>query len=391
MDNHRVRPVPFPLELSMKISMRLIPYIWAFALWLPAAGSLAVASPASPASHAPKPALVTAVDAVTSEPQDLRRDVADAYWREVVEPYWREVAERLLAGQPSAGTCSPARDAGSCLLAARLLSSSDSGHEQARGGGPQQSDRKRMRSLLAAAAARAEEDPLLYRAMTWDVFKREFPELRERTLIELRRREPDNLQVWLMSLAGETWTQERLEAAARSTRLETHLYPMLRADLERLAGITSDAPAVDGLPFEPTSVESVQVILEGMLMAETMPDLRGLIESCSAVDSAVQADLHADCWRIAERLVGHAESVVDLALGSALMRRIARDPLQRERAAQARIDYEYLQQGVVETLKSGEQQRLFMQRIREPGGTEISATRLTLVDVGLPPELPPAR
>lgn len=361
--------------------MRLIPYLWASALWLPAAESLAVAPPAS---HARNPAPVVAADAVTSEAQDgVRREVADAYWR--------EVAERLLAGQPSAGACSPARDAASCLLAARLLSSVDSGHEQARGGGPQQSDRDRMRALLASAAARADEDPLLYWAMTWDVFKREFPELRERTLIELRRREPHNLQVWLMSLAGETWTQERLEAAARSTRLETHLYPMLRADLERLAGITSDAPAVDGLPFEPTSVESVQVTLEGMLMAETMPDLRGLIESCSAVDSAVQADLHADCWRIAERLVGHAESVVDLALGSALMRRIARDPLQLERAAQARIDYEYLQQGVVETLKSGEQQRLFMQRIREPGGTDISATRLTLVDAGLPPELPPAR
>lgn len=373
----------------MNILMRLIPYLWACALWLPAAESLAVAPPAS---HAPKPAPVVSADAATSEAQDgVRREVADAYWREVVEPYWREVAERLLAGQPSAGACSPARDAASCLLAARLLSSVDSGHEQARGGGPQQSDRDRMRALLASAAARADEDPLLYWAMTWDVFKREFPELRERTLIELRRREPDNLQVWLMSLAGETWTQQRLEAAARSTRLETHLYPMLRVDLERLAGITSDAPAVDGLPFEPTSVESVQVILEGMLMGQTMPDLRGLIESCAAVDPAVQVEAHAHCWRIAEGLIRHAESVVDVALGSALMRRIARDPLQRERAAQARLDYKYLQQGVVETLKSGKQQRLFMQRIREPGGTEISATRLTLVDAGLPPEPPRAR
>ena len=315
----------------------------------------------------------------------------DTAARDAHDAYWRSVAEQLLAGQASAGACPAARDAGSCVLAARLLWGVNSRRELTLGSHPPQSERDRVRALLASAAARAHEDPMLYWVMTWDVFKLDAPELRELAIVELRRREPDNLQAWLSSVSGETWTQKRLQAAARSTRFETHLYNVLRADLERLAGITADAPAVDGLPFEPTAVESVQEFLFGMLVAEAMPGLQGLFESCSAVDPAVQAEVHADCWRIAERLVGHAESVVDLALGSALMRRVARDPLQHERAAQARLDYESLQEGIVEAFKSGEQQRLFMQRLREPGGTEISAARLTLVDAGLPPELPPAR
>lgn len=366
----------------MKPSMILIPCVWVCALWLPVAEIQAVAPTA--ASHSPKTVLLAAADAMTRE----ARDDAD---REAVDAYWREVAERLLAGQPSLGACPAARDAASCVLAARLLAAVESQRELAPGSRPLQPERDRVRALLASAAARAHEDPMLYWVMTWDVFKLDAPELRELAIVELRRREPDNLQAWLLSVSGETWTQKRLQAAARSTRLETHLYAVLRADLERLAGITADAPAVDGLPFEPTAVESVQVLLTGMLTAEAMPGLQGLIETCAAVDPAVRAEVHADCWRIAERLVGHAESVVDLALGSALMRRVARDSLQRERAAQAGLDYEYLQEGIVEAFTSGEQQRLFMQRIREPGGTEISAARLTLVDAGLSSELPPAR
>jgi hypothetical protein len=369
----------------MNPSIRLIASLCACMLWLQSG----LATATKPVPEAPQAEITTHAegDAETNSGAPAR-DVAA---RDAHDAYWRGVAERLLAGQASVGACPAARDPASCLVAARLLWVVNSRRELTLGSHPPQSERDRMRALLASAAVRAHEDPMLYWVMTWDVFKREAPALRELAIVELRRREPDNLQVWLLSLAGEAWTQKRLQAAARSTRFETHLYDLLRADLERLAEIAADAPAVDGLPFEPTAVESVQEFLFGMLMAEAMPGLQGLFESCSAVDPAVQAEAHADCWRIAEHLVEHAESVVDLALGSALMRRIARDPLQRERAAQARLDYEYLQEGIVETFKSGEQQRLFMQRIREPGRTEISAARLTLVDAGLPSELPPAR
>lgn len=366
----------------MKPSMILVPCVWVCALWLPWAESQADAPTAS--AHPSRAVPVVATDALTHEAEDDVRSEAEGR-------YWREVAERLLAGQPSPGACPAARDAGSCVLAARLLMVVESQRELATGSRSLRPPRDRVRALLASAAARAHEDPMLSWAMTTDVFKREFPELRERALIELRRSQPDNLQVWLMSLADEDWTGARLQAAARSTRFEARLYVGLRADLERLAAITADAPAVDGLPFEPTAVESMQVILTGLLMAEAMPGLQGLIETCAAADPVAQAERHADCWRIAERLSADAESVIDLALGSALMARIARDPRQRERAAQARLDYEYLQQGILESLKSAEQLRRFLQRIREPGGTEISAARLTLLDAGLPAELPIAR
>jgi hypothetical protein len=293
-------------------------------------------------------------------------------------------------GQRAAGSCPPAREVSSCLLAARILSVIDSRREQAMESSLAQPERDRVRALLRSVAARSHENPMLLWAMTWDVFQREVPESRDRTIAELRRREPENLQVWLLSLGDESWTRERLSAAARSTRLDAHLYDYLRADLEHLAEITADAPASDGLNFDPSPVESAQVLLTGMLFAETMPRLQGLIEFCAAADAAVQGVSHADCWQIAERLTGHAESVIDLALGSTLMRRSARDPLQRQRAEQARLDYEYLQEGFVEALRSGEQERLFMQRMRKPGATEISAARLMLIDAGLPPELPRA-
>lgn len=75
-------------------------------------------------------------------------------------------------------------------------------------------------------------------AMTTDVFKREFPELRERALIGLRRSQPDNLQVWLMSLADEDWTGARLQAAARSTRFEARLY----VAFERISNASPQSP-----------------------------------------------------------------------------------------------------------------------------------------------------
>ena len=376
MDNRTVGSVPFPLELSMKISMRLIPYLLACAFGLPAwVLSPAVATPAADPDGM----------AASDEPA---RDEAS---RKAAHAYWQEVAERLLMGQRTEGACPPAREVASCLLAARMLSIGDIRRDPASGFDPPQPERDRVRALLSSVASRSHEDPRLLWAMTWDLFRRESPELRDRAIAELRRTEPDNLQVWLLSSGDESWTPERLKAAANSTRLDARMYDALRSDLERLAEVAVDVPPVAGLDFDPSPVESTQVFLTDLMFAEALPRLHELIDFCGALDSDIEAVALADCWRVAELLTGDAESVIDLALGSSLMRRIARNEVGRERADRARLQYEYLQQGAAEVFLKPGYQRLVMQRMREADATEISALRLSLIDAGLAPEPPSER
>lgn len=356
--------------------MRLIAHLCACALCVPMwVTSLALAAPAEDP------------DGMAGSVEPAR----DGARRKAEHAYWQEVAERLLMGQRTEGSCPPAREVASCLLAARILSIGDLRRGPVSGFDVPQRERDRVRALLSSVAARSHENPRLLWAMTLDMYQREAPELRDLAIAELRRTEPENLQVWLLSSGDESWTAERLNAAARSTRLDAHIYEGLRADLERLADVAADVPPSAGLDFDPSPVESTQVFLTGLLFAETLPRLQELIGYCGALDSEIEAVALADCWRVAELLTGDAESVIDLALGSALMSRTARNEVERERADRARLEYEYLQQAAAEVFLTPGHQRLAMQRMREADATEISAMRLSLMDAGLAPELPSAR
>lgn len=338
-------------------------------VWVCFAGPCAHASGAGPEAAA-SAAIDAEADQVALRFEREQRELAEFNARS--DAYWAGVGERLLLGQASPGECPPSLEASTCLLAARLL---------------QSLDRPRADALLRSAAGRSLDDPQALWMLARGSLGHHAPELADRALAELRRREPENLLVWLHSLSGERWTPERLQMAARSSRYDGHLYDSLRVDLGRLAEFAADAPlGQEAMELGVSVLDSLQMMLFGYLAAEAFPVMQALFAACSFGDAISVAAVQPDCWQIAERLVDDA----DLALGSALMRRSGHSGRERERSEQARSEYEYLQMASVDLHQEPEQLRAYLRRLREDGATELSAVRAGLVDAGLPESVPPS-
>lgn len=181
---------------------------------------------AGPSAHASGAGLEAAASAAIDAEADQAVLRFEQEQRELAEfsarsdAYWAGVGERLLFGQASPGECPPSLEASTCLLAARLL---------------QRQDRRRSDALLRSAAARSLDDPQALWMLARGSLGNRDGDIADRSLAELRRREPENLLVWLHSLSGERWTPQRRHAATHSTRFDTYLYDFLRADLRRLA------------------------------------------------------------------------------------------------------------------------------------------------------------
>lgn len=340
---------------------------------------LCIAVPSAHASGAgPEAAASAAIDAEADQValrfEREQRELAEFNARS--DAYWAGVGERLLLGQASPGECPPSLEASTCLLAARLL---------------QSLDRPRADALLRSAAVRSLDDPQALWMLARGSLGHHAPELADRALAELRRREPENLLVWLHSLSGERWTPERLQMAARSSRYDGHLCDSLRVDLGRLAEFAADALlGQEAMELGVSVLDSLQMMLFGYLAAEAFPAMQPLFAACSFEDAIPVAAVQPDCWQIAERLVDDADSLLDLALGSALMRRSGHSGRERERSEQARSEYEYLQMASVDLHQEPEQLRAYLRRLREDGATELSAVRAGLVDAGLPESAPPS-
>lgn len=312
--------------------------------------------------------------------------------RAAAHVYWSDVAEALLQGQAGADKCPQAAGAHRCLLAAGLLlvEGARSGHEQSKMRVASELG-NRIAGLARDAAARDPLDPQLQWTLAKGVFREFAPELQAPAIAALRAREPENLQVWLLAADLDTWSAERLQAAAASTRSDSYRYDFMRADLELLAPFAVDAPALDAIDWEATGVETQQIQLIGIATAEWMPGIHGLMQACrTRAESGASPQLQA-CWSIAERLVERSDSLMDLGIGSALMRDVASTDAQRERAIEGQRVYGWLGDGAVVLQGSPEGARDHLRRLREPGANELSAVRDAMREAGLPvfpPEQP---
>ena len=332
---------------------------------------VATASGAEPQAAA-SAAINAEADQATLRFEQEQRELAEFNARS--DAYWAGVGERLLLGQASPGECPPSPEASTCLLAARLL---------------QSSDRQRADALLRSAAARSLDDSQALWMLARGSLGNHGGDIADRALAELRRREPENLLVWLHSLSGERWTPERVQMAARSTRFDTYLYDFLRADLRKLVEYAEDAPRFpEARAMGLDAVDSAQLMLFGYLTAEAFPG--SLVEVCTADDTTADATLRSDCWQIAERMVEQADSIADLGSGWSLMRRSALTEPQLRQLDTVRSQLEYLQFRLLELDEDSERARAYLRHLREEGATEISALRAGLAEAGLPESVPPS-
>lgn len=314
--------------------------------------------------------------------------------------YVQEVARELLRGQRSPGDCPPTSDPRACLLVARLLWLES--HAEAHDGQPEETVRSlrvRAAALVRSGSARATSDRQFLWAHAQDTFGgsgevldfgTQSPELRASAIAELRRREPDNLQVWLLGSHDEAWTKERLSAAAASERSDSPIWEFIRSDLKLL----QDAGAPD-LPIalvgrELGALDAQHAGLLGMYFATAQPSLYSLSRACSVEGGHGNVEASEHCLQIAKVLVERADSMLDLGFGSSLMSRLATQAEDLERAADARHLSRYLSETYLESQMACGGQAAHLRRMRVEEASEMSALREGLVEEGLPEEPPEA-
>lgn len=314
--------------------------------------------------------------------------------------YVQEVARELLRGQRSPGDCPPTSDPRACLLVARLLWFES--HAEAQDGQPEETVRSlrvRAAALVRSGSARAISDRQFLWAHAQDTFEGsgegldfgiQSAQLRASAIAELRRREPDNLQVWLLGRHDEAWTKERLSAAAASQRSDSPVWEFIRTDLKLLRDAGVPDPPIPLVGNELGALDAKHVLLFGIHLATAQPGLYSLSRACSVEVGHAHAETAEHCLRIAKVLVERADSMLDLGFGSALMSRLATRPEDRERAADARHLSRYLSETYLESQMACGGLAAHLRRMRVAEASELSALREGLVEQGLPQEPPEA-
>lgn len=356
-----------------------------------------VSAPACIASQQPDCSLAApTVEIADPIPVAIDEELARAEHR----AYVQEVTRELLRGQRSPGDCPPTSDPRACLLVARLLWLES--HAEAHDGQPEEmvrSLRVRAAALVRSGSARATSDRQFLWAHAQDTFGgsgevldfgTQSPELRASAIAELRRREPDNLQVWLLGSHDEAWTKERLSAAAASERSDSPIWEFIRSDLKLLQDAGVPDPPVALVGRELGALDAQHAGLLGMYFATAQPSLYSLRRACPGEGGHGNAEAAEHCLQIAKVLVERADSMLDLGFGSALMSRLATQAEDRERAADARHLSRYLSETYLESQMACGGQAAHLRRMRVEEASEMSALREGLVEEGLPEEPPEA-
>jgi|GEM_PF-5572114 len=308
--------------------------------------------------------------------QNAAADSADAD----SSAFLRDVAERLLSGQRAPGECPNHAGARACLFAARLI-----GLQRVFDGQQSEFDpqRERVAELVRSAVRRAPSDPQLLWTLAKGVFRDVDPALQAPAIVTLRSLELENLQAWLLGAVDEAWTAPRLQAAAASRRSTSHEFEFMRDDLKTLATSAADIPAARGLGWSPEPIESQQILLIGLYAAEPIPSVLDLLNTCTPGASDWQLAYAHHCWQIAEVMVERSDSLLQSALGVALMKRAAASAAQVQRAAAERRVYLYRQEMAVGLQLHAEGQRAYLRGLRAEGASELSTLRAALVEAGV--------
>jgi hypothetical protein len=347
------------------------------------------------ASHQPDCSTATpTVEIERSQPVAIDEELARAEHR----AYVMEVARHLLHGQRSPGDCPPTSDPRACLLAARLLwLEADAEALDGPPGETAHSLRVRAAELVRSGSARAAADRQFLWALAQGTFADprtaldygfQSPELRTSAIAELRRREPGNLQVWLLGSEDEAWTEERLSAAAASERSDSPIWEFIRSDLKLLQDAGAPKPPTASVGEKLDALDAQHVALLGIYLAIAQPGLYSLSRACSVEGENAKPEAAEHCLRIAKVLVEGADSTLDLGLGSALLSRMSMQPEDRVRAADASQLVRYLSETHLESQKWCGGLAAHLRRMRVGEASELSALREGLVEAGLPQEPP---
>lgn len=308
---------------------------------------------------------------------------AAAEQRAAQDAYFLEVAEQLvLTEHPRA-----------LLLAARLLMTTVEYWPD----GPRNDDaahaiRERVGELVRAAALRGENYPSVLWTIASGGFSQIAPELVPAAIAHLRKREPENLAVWLLGGTSEPWSAEHLAQAAAAKRLDWNYYGRVREDVQRLEAFPVPGALKSGLAEGiAVSDRSVHAIISlGYLMAEAIPSLTGLTEVCIPGRDGWTDANRQNCQRISRVMGLNSDTILGAQLGNRLRYALATTDAARDAAQQAQRLVEY-QSGVWgEYSSKPENYDDVTERLLAPGATEMSLIRGAATFLGKP-DVPPAR